>query len=234
MEFGRAGVWQKHTIDKDAACLFSFEQTNLWGGHPPWKTENVPSRGVLQLCQWAAVGGLDCHSWTYKLIYTTANWAFKYQPHSEHSCFALPSSITPLVTDHFHTRMSPKGILVVSQRHFPMRPPLPKVPPPQSPPEHKGKGAIPAPTNMSHYATFMKELEIPENGFSRSLGNPSTAAGWAAAFPRDSWCLRLQIALLWLTTLWRTLRNLESPRSTCQGSTPLIKRIEVLCHSSID
>lgn len=80
----------------------------------------------------------------------------------------------------------------------------------------------------------MKELEFPETGFSRSLGNPSTAGGWAAAFPRESWCFRLQIELLLLTTLRRTPTNLESPRSMCQASIPLIKPTEVLCHSGID
>lgn len=66
---------------------------------------------------------VDHCSWTHKLIYTTTNWAFKNQPHPEHPCFALPASVTPLVTDHSHTEMSPKGFLVAPQLHFPVRPP---------------------------------------------------------------------------------------------------------------
>lgn len=128
---------------------------------------------------------VDHRSWTYKLIYTTAIWALKYQPHPEHPCFALL-----LVTDHSHTEMSPKGFLVATHCHFPMRPP-PRSHQHRDPLSTKSKGATPALTNMSHHATFMKELEPPETRFSRSLGNPSTAAGWAAAFPRDSWCFRL-------------------------------------------
>lgn len=68
---------------------------------------------------------MDHCSCIHTLIYT-ANRAFKSQPHLEHPCFELPASVTPLVTDHSHTEMSPKGFLVAPQLHLPVRPP--KVP----------------------------------------------------------------------------------------------------------
>lgn len=68
---------------------------------------------------------MDHCSCIHTLIYT-ANRAFKSQPHLEHPCFELPASVTPLVTDHSHREMSPKGFLVTPQLHLPVRPP--KVP----------------------------------------------------------------------------------------------------------
>lgn len=178
---------------------------------------------------------VDCHSWTFKLIYKTANWAFKYQPHPEHRCFALPESIVPVVTDNSYIAISPKGILVASQCHFPMRPP-PQGPTTTEAPWAQGKRnnscSFKHESFCNLYAGIFEGIRASWKGFPRSLGDPSTAVGWAAAFPRDSWCFKDADCT---AVTHHTLKDSQEHGITkIYMPGLLIKPIKVLCHSSID